>query len=720
MGTTFSYQSGDQARPADVSTIPLFLGTCQGGAVGSSYIFDPGDDVEATLGPGRLTTCVLAFHTNTGKRCVAAPVAPTYPALPSVTKSGTGPAIAIAAIGSGANDAAPLKITVTPDQTALDVAYDGASVVETLPIPQEGPAVLRSKVDTRKGASVSGLTLVWTSPAAKTITFSTGSLAGAPAGLKAATATSASPVTLTESDLLAPGIAETAAHARRLVFTTAGVTPSDAPASVVITAHDNAGATQTETLSLAQTAASVTSLKEYDLTTCTIAYAAADGTGATVAVGYKDAHADTAELASDFNTLAAAAPLAIRARTYEASTGEEYFELYSAGSGVGVSATIDDATSTADTLLGFNSSAPSNITATGTAAAVTFAWLGFTATCAAGSYSSAEVYTINLAGPRGSVMAYSDALDTAIDNYGTKPFGYVVVVEELATNTVARTLYDTLRATAATKRSDPDAPVLFDVVTPTAFHAASATRATNDAAIATFDAGLLVAMTGAAASLENIAIDDCYVSGPPKMPGTFRRPATWAAAFKRSTLQRIAGNPCDGTVGVSLRAADGATYARDEARASTKLGRLAGAGYWTLKSTVDGGTKFESSATRAGALSRYRNPGAVAIALAMSRAILPQLQAWEGTWEGDEDSPIAISPDQAQHRAGVLEALIDPVAYPVNQPKNVTKYSVTITGATTGDDGDVQVALVFNPLLVAESVTVTVTATGVAIGAAEA
>jgi len=600
MGTTFSYRSGEQARPADVSQIPLLIGCCEDGTPGTTYTLDPGDDVAAVLGPGRLAAMVLAHHANAGTRVVACPATPTYPALPSVTQSGTGPAITVANLGSGANDSAALRLKVTSDATAFDVSYDGTTYVETIPIPSAGPAVVRGSVElgALSLATINGTTLVFSAPSSTTITF------------------------------------------------------GSAPTSVQ-------------------------------------------------------------DVADDFNTLAISGTLAVRARIAETSAGS-YLELYSTATGTSAGITID-ATSTGETVLGLSTTA-----AAGTAATRSIEWLGIRLTCAAGTYVADEVYSIALTGPRASVSAYTSALSAALGSYAAKPFGYVAICEDVATNATARTLYDSLRAIVAAKRVDSDDPILVDVVTPTALHTASATRATNDSAIVTFDADLLAAFSGATASLENVAADDCYVSGPPKMPGTFRRPATWAAAMKRSKLDRIGGNPCDGyAVGVSLRAADGATYARDEARASTKLGGLAGAGFWALKSMADGGTKFAPSASRAGSLDRYRNPGVVAIALAMSRAILPQLQAWEGTWETDEDNPLAVSPSQAEHREGVLEALIEPLAFPDGKPKNVTAFTVKLAGATILDDGRVAARLRFNPLAVAEWISVDVIATGAVLVAEE-
>ena len=102
--------------------------------------------------------------------------------------------------------------------------------------------------------------------------------------LLAATATVASVVTLLPAGLLAAGLAMLAAWPRQLTFTTAGTTPSDAPANVVITGLDEHGLAASETLVLAQTATIVTSVKSYSSIT-SIVYPAADGTGATVSIG---------------------------------------------------------------------------------------------------------------------------------------------------------------------------------------------------------------------------------------------------------------------------------------------------------------------------------------------------------------------------------------------------------------------------------------------------
>src|SRR5262249_29221446 len=156
----------------------------------------------------------------------------------------------------------------------------------------------------------------------------------------------------------------------RLVFTTAGVTPANAPATVTITGIGPDGQAASETLSLAQTAATATSVGRYKGTGLSLSYPAADGTAATIAIGYTDTYPTAKTIVDEYNTLAAAAPLAVRARQAQSSTGAIYLETYSTSAGSGVTQTIDDATSTGEATLGFSSGA-SNLTATGAAAVLT-------------------------------------------------------------------------------------------------------------------------------------------------------------------------------------------------------------------------------------------------------------------------------------------------------------------------------------------------------------
>lgn len=103
------------------------------------------------------------------------------------------------------------------------------------------------------------------------------------AGLEIATATTVAPRTVTS--FLAGGVAALAAFPRNITFTTAGTTPADAPATAVVTGTDVDGNALTETVTLAQTATIASGAKCFKTVT-SVAYAAADGTDATVAIGF--------------------------------------------------------------------------------------------------------------------------------------------------------------------------------------------------------------------------------------------------------------------------------------------------------------------------------------------------------------------------------------------------------------------------------------------------
>lgn len=120
--------------------------------------------------------------------------------------------------------------------------------------------------------------------AALTVDEYTNPGASASNNLLAATATVAAPVTVAKASLLAGGLAILAAGPRNLTFTTAGGTAADAPATATITGKGPTGAAQTEVVNLSQSAGAATGVKLWsDITQ--IDYAAADGTGATVAIG---------------------------------------------------------------------------------------------------------------------------------------------------------------------------------------------------------------------------------------------------------------------------------------------------------------------------------------------------------------------------------------------------------------------------------------------------
>lgn len=109
--------------------------------------------------------------------------------------------------------------------------------------------------------------------------------AAATAGLKAATATTVAIQTWLTADLIGAGLTELAARPRSVTFTTAGATAADAPANAVVTGTDINGDALTETVTLSQVAGTAESVKAFKTIT-SVVFAAGDGAGATIAMGY--------------------------------------------------------------------------------------------------------------------------------------------------------------------------------------------------------------------------------------------------------------------------------------------------------------------------------------------------------------------------------------------------------------------------------------------------
>lgn len=726
--------SGDFATPASASLIPMLIVCCSGGTVGSVYSFEPGAAVSDSLGGGIGCDQTYAALRGIGStvRCVVAE--PTWSGAPSITHTGTGPTVtcALADGASGCYDDHRFLLTMAQggaggEGAAFTVCYDGATVVETVPVPAESPAVLRGVIDITDGAVLSGTsggayagsTLVFTAPEADTITFPAGSLTSAPAGLKAATATVAAPVTWTSVDLIAGGLTTIAAAGRKLLFTTAGGTPADAPATVSITGTYR-GAAQSETgTAIFQAAGTVASAKPYDTIT-SIVFPAADGVGATIALGYSDAYADAAEIVDAFNTAALAAPLAVRARAAETSTAQ-YLELYTTAAGSTVSLTIDDATSTADTLLGFTV-ADSNVDADGAAATWSPPFTGLTFTFpATADYVVGDTYTATAVGPRASLAAVVDAATAAHDNYINAPFGKLAVMQPAPDAATAAATNAALSAlTDGTWTPDPYAPIFVEAVNGTHFHTASATVATNDTNITTADAAVLLAFAAQAANLCSVALDDCYVTGAPQLvSGAFRRTAVLPWIVKACAKVKLAADVADGLIpnalGCSLLGPDGLTRARDASRQSTHM--ESNLGFSCLRSTSQGlgFPKFAPGYTRAGATSRLRFEGVVATALETATLAFPVAERWEGETDVADPTTGMLTGDAKKRRAAAIYTVLAPTLQPPGGDPNVSDFTVEILDPSTGrfvDNGEVRVKIVLYVLGEIITVFVAISASG--------
>lgn len=118
-----------------------------------------------------------------------------------------------------------------------------------------------------------------------------------PDGLLVATATIAAPTTYSGAGLDGALAGTTFDPPRNIVFTTGGATPANAPATATVIGTDVNGAALTETVTLAQTAATATTTSAF-ATVTSVELPAADGVAATLAIGTGDALGLSAPLKS--------------------------------------------------------------------------------------------------------------------------------------------------------------------------------------------------------------------------------------------------------------------------------------------------------------------------------------------------------------------------------------------------------------------------------------
>ncbi len=713
--------SGDQAIPSLSALVPMLVLCCSGGTVGSAYSFEPGASVTDSLGGGIGADAAYACLRGIGStvKCVVAEGTWSDPS--AITHVGTGPTVTVALADGAAgcfDDTAPL-LTVTQggaggEGAAFSVAWDGSTVAETVPVPAEGPAVLRGAVDITYGAVLSGKTLVFTDPAAKTITFTAGSLASSTAGLQAATATVAAPVTLHASDFLAAGVAlVNAANGAQIVVTTAGATPSNAPASAAFEGHDETGAFTSETLIISQIAGAATTVHRYRLdSTFKVVLAAADGVGATLAIGYAATYGNAQNVVDVFNALADSAPLAMQARVASTSTAQ-FLELFSTGVGESVTATIDAGTSTGDDELGFTVG-DDNLTATGSPATWSPPWTGLTFTFPATSdYVAGDTYSLTTTGPRASLQSIVTAAQAAHDDFANNPFGFLVVAQPAPdAPTCAATQAALASLTNGTWTPDPYAPVFVTSCVGSQFHVASPVFATNNVAIAVADAALTAAFAAQSANLDSVAVDDCYITGSTSLlSGSFRRTAALAWAVKAANKPKIAADVADGYMpdglGLSLLGPDGLTRARNVVTQANHLED--NRGFSCLRSTSAGlgVVKFSPGYTRAGSTSRLRFEGVVAISLTAATLAFAVVEGWEGLTAQTNPLDGQLSDFAREGFKQEVYTALQPTLLPTGGTPNCSDFTVEILNPSVGrtvDNGEVRVKVTIYVL--AEIITV--------------
>jgi len=418
------------------------------------------------------------------------------------------------------------------------------------------------------------------------------------------------------------------------------------------------------------------------------------------------------DVVDDFNTLAQAAPLAVRARVAEGTgddLGKQFFELYSTAVGTAAEITVD-ATSTGEGTLGI-----STTTAAGSDATWTPTYSNVEYTFPSGTYTAGHVYSQNLVGPRASISALAQAAVDAHDDYPHNPFGFLVVAQEADTSTNCKALKSAFASLCETWKADGDAPVFSDFVIGSPWHTASSSLATNDANIAATRSSLLAAFNGDSASMDaNVAFADVYLDGSTDLHlGSFRRPASvlwaWAAGCHLFSL-----DPGDGSftppTGATLLAPDGLTRAADDTRGTAKLGRGDGPGFAAVRSKGGdlGRVGFKPGATRAGASSRFAYRGRVSLAYALARVLWPAVDEING--QSLDPDPVAgtLADDVTEDKQGHLQALADQVWKPSATIRHATLVRVTIDNSGNfSKTGDVPVTVTVVPKGVAEDASIT-------------
>lgn len=178
---TTTFRTGDGVGAGLSANIPSVVDVCSVGVVGQWYTFNPGDVVTDQIGGGRLADVVLALLAQAPGTVYCTPAAPTWGPLPSVVKVGASPSVtvALAPAASGPFDDHAIVGTVKVggvNGTALIAwAYDGSTVIETLPVPVEQGAIVTGTVDLNAIVypwnALNATTIIYSAPGVKTLSL---------------------------------------------------------------------------------------------------------------------------------------------------------------------------------------------------------------------------------------------------------------------------------------------------------------------------------------------------------------------------------------------------------------------------------------------------------------------------------------------------------------------------------------------------------------------
>lgn len=212
-------------------------------------------------------------------------------------------AVAVVITGKDVNGATQTDtITLTDNGGVTDVGTKAFASVSSIAVPAQGGTGgalqfgfgnvigLSKKLKARAGSNGLIREIVAGSvaqvPADVAVDEWTDPVALDTAGLEALTATTVAPRTVLAAGLIAGGKTALLTYPRNVTFTNDGSgTPGDAPASALVTGTDINDAVLTETILVPQTATTVEGVKAFK-TIVSVAYAAGDGTGAMVSIGF--------------------------------------------------------------------------------------------------------------------------------------------------------------------------------------------------------------------------------------------------------------------------------------------------------------------------------------------------------------------------------------------------------------------------------------------------
>ncbi len=158
MTITIQNREGDRGLPPSPGQTVARIGVCSGGTVGAVLAFDPGQErqVPDVCGYGPLTIGTTRSLVLDGAvRCLAVKAAASVPGvISSVTKTGNGPSITVAALAlpsSGPWVDLAVKVTITEGGALgvarANVALDNVTTAYSIDILTEKPATLRGSVD---------------------------------------------------------------------------------------------------------------------------------------------------------------------------------------------------------------------------------------------------------------------------------------------------------------------------------------------------------------------------------------------------------------------------------------------------------------------------------------------------------------------------------------------------------------------------------------------